>query len=216
MNDLLSTIGLDSSQIRKDWYEGEWYYCAIDVVGVLLDADIKRAQNYYHVMKKRFQTTTGKSFHTQQLKALAADNKSYLTDFTNIEGVRLIQEYIELRIRNKNLRVKLKHDEIANFHPQVIAHLKSQGWYIMYHVMLPSGAIVDIIAIRNNKTFVVECKPKLTRSILYQAIGQVLCYSSEYSDDNIPTIATYEGEFNGYGILRCKRLGIGVITIARN
>ena len=37
MSDLIPTDGIDGSNIRKEWYEDEWYYSVIDVIQVLID-----------------------------------------------------------------------------------------------------------------------------------------------------------------------------------
>jgi hypothetical protein len=214
MDILLLTDKMNSSQIRRQWYEGEWYYNTVDVVSLLLDADFKRAQNYYHVMKRHIIKNYGKPLDVKQLKTLASDSKTYLADFTNIQGVKIIQEYIEPRTYRKDLRVKqFNTDEVANFHPQVISRLNQRGYTIKHHVTLPSGSVIDIVAVHGDKTYIVECKIELTKAKLHQAIGQVLCYCCEYEGDAIPVIATYSVEVNEYTQTCCRKLGVEIITI---
>jgi hypothetical protein len=41
MSDRVPQVPIDGSQIRKEWFDGEWNYSIIDIVAVLLDADKK-------------------------------------------------------------------------------------------------------------------------------------------------------------------------------
>lgn len=93
MSDLIPSHQIDSTRIRKEWDEGEWHYCVVDIIAVLLDADTKRAQNYYHVLKGRLVREGNQSLtNCKKLKLLAIDGKRYLTDVMSTEQVlRLIQ-----------------------------------------------------------------------------------------------------------------------------
>jgi DNA-damage-inducible protein D len=93
MNDLVPQNQIDSARIRREWYNNEWYYSVIDIVAVLLDAESKRAKNYYNVLKTRLREEGNQSItNCNRLKLVAADGKRYLTDVMNTEQVlRLIQ-----------------------------------------------------------------------------------------------------------------------------
>lgn len=93
MNDLVPSIPIDGSRIRKEWYENQWYYSIIDIVGVLLERDRKGAQNYYHVLKNQLAKEGNETLRElKRLKMVADDGKRRLTDVVNTEqALRLIQ-----------------------------------------------------------------------------------------------------------------------------
>jgi hypothetical protein len=93
MSNLIPEMSVDGSLIRKEWFGEEWYYSVIDIIGVLLDADRKAAQNYYHVMKGRLKREGNETLtDCKRLKLVADDGKMRITDVMNTEQVlRLIQ-----------------------------------------------------------------------------------------------------------------------------
>jgi len=93
MTDLVPADSFDGLDIRKEWFEGKWYYSVIDIIAALLDADTKKAKNYYHVLKGRLVSEGNQSItNCNRLKLVAADGKRYLTDVMNAEQIlRLIQ-----------------------------------------------------------------------------------------------------------------------------
>ena len=76
-----------------------------------------------------------------------------------------------------------------------------------------SGCVIDLIAYSNGLKYVVECKPQLNKSILYGAIGQVLCYCQEYDPQSRPAIASYRSEIDTYVVTSCDALDIILIAI---
>jgi hypothetical protein len=118
MSDLVPTI--DGDQIRREWHEGEWYYCIIDMIAVLLDSDLKTARNYYHVLKNRL-TREGNQTLTncKRLKFVAEDGKRRETDVVNTEeALRVLQSIPSSKLEPLKLWLALvgreRLDEIAD------------------------------------------------------------------------------------------------------
>ena len=79
-------------QIRKTFYNNEWWFSVVDVIEVLIGS--QNANDYWYRMKVRVKDEDGFELSTicRQLKLESADGKKYKTDCANTEGIfRIIQ-----------------------------------------------------------------------------------------------------------------------------
>lgn len=86
-----SLIIFQNKSIRRTWYNNEWWFSVVDVVGALIDNEDSR--NYWKVTKFRLKEE-GNEVVTicNQLKLVASDGKYYETDCANTQGLfRIIQ-----------------------------------------------------------------------------------------------------------------------------
>lgn len=91
-NELTKISVFQSAQIRKIFFENEWYFSVIDVVAFLTDS--LNARDYWNKMKAREKDTSLIELSTicLQLKLTSLDGKKYATDCANTEGIfRIIQ-----------------------------------------------------------------------------------------------------------------------------
>ena len=72
----------ENDAIRKLWYEEQWYFSVVDIIGILTDS--QDPSNYWTTIKLR-----DKQLPTicRRLKMKANDGKQRLTDCANTEGV---------------------------------------------------------------------------------------------------------------------------------
>jgi len=85
-------VVFESKKIRRIWYDEEWYFSVVDVVGVLTDSVNQR--DYWFKMKTRVRTEDGIELSTvcRQFKLEAPDRKMRATDCANTESIfRIIQ-----------------------------------------------------------------------------------------------------------------------------
>lgn len=89
-NDVYPTV-FEEKEVRRVWYEEQWYFSVIDAVAVLSQSN--RPRKYWDDLKRKLKDEGSElSDKIGQLKMLSSDGKNYLTDATNLEGIfRIIQ-----------------------------------------------------------------------------------------------------------------------------
>ena len=76
----------EGKEIRKIWYNDEWYFSVIDVVQILTNSS--QPNRYWADIKKRSSKESNQPFaFCEQLKLSASDGRKRLTDCANTEGV---------------------------------------------------------------------------------------------------------------------------------
>jgi len=205
---------LENPAIRRCELQGTKYFSLIDVVTVIRQTDFKNAQNYYHVFKKRLQKNGVTIPSLIQIKAESANAKFYLTDFAPRDGISSIIEYLTPNLNKRNNRIRIRQDdEVSNFHPVITSFFDSFGWHTEHHITLPSGSQIDVVATNDQTTILVECKPHLSRGNFFTAVGQVMCYRTEFDNNAIPVIATSTSQIQDYFYECCQSLGIRLIAL---
>ena len=84
-------IVFQGRKIRRTWFNDEWWFSVVDIVGALTQTD--RARKYWSDLKKRL-TEEGFELSAKigQLKLVSADGKLYQTDCVNTKNAfRIIQ-----------------------------------------------------------------------------------------------------------------------------
>ena len=87
-------IVFDSKSIRRIWYDEEWYFSVVDVVGVLTESkDDLTARKYWNKLSQRLRKEGSEVVtNCHQLKLEAPDGKLHGTDCANTQGLfRIIQ-----------------------------------------------------------------------------------------------------------------------------
>lgn len=81
----------ESKKIRRTFYEGEWYYSIVDIIGILTESVDGR--KYWNKLKQRLKEENDEVVtNCHQLKLLASDGKQRLTDCATREIIfRIIQ-----------------------------------------------------------------------------------------------------------------------------
>jgi DNA-damage-inducible protein D len=83
-------VVFQDQNIRRIWFNEEWWFSVVDVVGALTDSPVPR--QYWGKVKEREFHESELSPIWVQLKLKASDNKYYLTDCANTESMfRIIQ-----------------------------------------------------------------------------------------------------------------------------
>ncbi|MBU0579017.1 Bro-N domain-containing protein [Patescibacteria group bacterium] len=82
----------EGKRIRKKFYQGEWWFSIIDVIGVLIESS--RSRKYWNDLKNKLidEGYFEVSENIGQLKMESSDGKKYKTDCANTETIfRIIQ-----------------------------------------------------------------------------------------------------------------------------
>jgi prophage antirepressor-like protein len=75
----------EGEKIRKIWYNEEWHFSVVDIVGILTDAVQPSA--YWSKVKKTILKENQSLSFWQRLKLPRPDGKTYPSDCANTEGV---------------------------------------------------------------------------------------------------------------------------------
>lgn len=82
----------ENNKIRRQEYNGEWYYSVIDIIGILTESE--RPEKYWNDLKKKLENEEYFELSEKigRLKMVAKDGKNRLTDCANRETIfRIIQ-----------------------------------------------------------------------------------------------------------------------------
>ena len=93
MDSAKALVVFQGKKIRRTWFNDEWWFSVVDIIGVLTESD--RARKYWSDLKKRL-TEEGFEMSAKigQLKLMSVDGKFYLTDCINTKNTFIIIQSI--------------------------------------------------------------------------------------------------------------------------
>ena len=91
MDEKHALVTFQGKNIRRIWYNDEWYFSVVDIIGVLTDSSIPR--RYWSDLKIQLKDQGFELYgKIVQLRLPASDGKYYETDCANTESMfRIIQ-----------------------------------------------------------------------------------------------------------------------------
>jgi len=92
MDENKGLVVFQDKKIRRTWFNDEWYFSVVDVVGALTDSI--DAKDYWYRLRKREEESSEVELSTfcRQLKLKSSDGKYYETDCANTKDMfRIIQ-----------------------------------------------------------------------------------------------------------------------------
>ena len=91
MTDKISIRFFDNREVRAIWDEAnsKWWFSVLDIVAVLTDQDdYTKTRNYWKYLKAKLREENSQVVSkTTQLKLLAKDDKRYLSDMLDYDGI---------------------------------------------------------------------------------------------------------------------------------
>jgi len=130
MNKENAMVVFEGKKIRNQWYNNEWYYSVIDVIGILTNSEDPR--NYWKVLKHRLNGEGSESVtKCNQLKLQASDGKFYETDCANTQNMfRIIQSIPSLKAEPFKLWLaQIGYERIQEIENPELAQDRAKEYY---------------------------------------------------------------------------------------
>ena len=124
-------VVFQGKKIRRTWFNDEWWFSVVDVVGVLSDSQDPRT--YWKVLKHRLNQEGSNETVTNcnQLKLPAEDGKSRLTDCANTKNMfRIIQSIPSPKAEPfKQWLAQVGYDRVQEIENPELAQKRMKGIY---------------------------------------------------------------------------------------
>jgi DNA-damage-inducible protein D len=126
-------VVFQDKKIRRTWFNNEWWFSILDVIGILTDqSDYQKVRNYWKWLKNKLKEEgSGLVSNTNQLKLEAADGKNYKTDVANTEQIfRLIQSIPSPKAEPfKQWLAKVGYERIQEIENPELAQDRAKEYY---------------------------------------------------------------------------------------
>jgi len=133
MNKENKIVVFQDKKIRRAWFNDEWWFSILDVIGVLTNqSDYQKVRNYWKWLKNKLKEEGSELVSdTNQLKLEAADGKKYKTDVANTEQIfRLIQSIPSPKVEPfKQWLAKVGYERVQEIENPELAQDRAKEYY---------------------------------------------------------------------------------------